>query len=100
MKDVVNVRYNLASVFNDLVTTEILTYGLTLTHHDALPLCSDVWVARLGAAIRLRDENSTAAMRAGASRAYEGYTRSEEHTSELQALMRIPYAVFCLKKQN
>src|SRR3546814_1129420 len=26
--------------------------------------------------------------------------RSEEHTSELQALMRISYAVFCLKKQK
>src|SRR3546814_9701605 len=34
-----------------------------------------------------------------------GYTchfvrRSEEHTSELQSLMRIPYAVFCLKKKT
>src|SRR3546814_5004626 len=31
-----------------------------------------------------------------------GYTvhRSEEHTSELQSLMRISYAVFCLKKKN
>src|SRR3546814_2757567 len=27
-------------------------------------------------------------------------TRSEEHTSELQSLMRIPYAVFCLKQKN
>src|SRR3546814_9217662 len=27
-----------------------------------------------------------------------GLTRSEEHTSELQSLMRISYAVFCLKK--
>src|SRR3546814_3166493 len=27
-------------------------------------------------------------------------TRSEEHTSELQSLMRISYAVFCLKKNN
>src|SRR3546814_2135006 len=27
-------------------------------------------------------------------------TRSEEHTSELQSLMRISYAVFCLKKPN
>src|SRR3546814_5872539 len=27
-------------------------------------------------------------------------SRSEEHTSELQSLMRISYAVFCLKKQN
>src|SRR3546814_5165230 len=26
--------------------------------------------------------------------------RSEEHTSELQSLMRISYAVFCLKKNN
>src|SRR3546814_2071664 len=30
----------------------------------------------------------------------EGFERSEEHTSELQSLMRISYAVFCLKKKN
>src|SRR3546814_5942583 len=29
-----------------------------------------------------------------------GIARSEEHTSELQSLMRISYAVFCLKKKN
>src|SRR3546814_954127 len=28
------------------------------------------------------------------------WRRSEEHTSELQSLMRISYAVFCLKKKN
>src|SRR3546814_7465293 len=28
------------------------------------------------------------------------FCRSEEHTSELQSLMRISYAVFCLKKKN
>src|SRR3546814_8349715 len=28
------------------------------------------------------------------------YLRSEEHTSELQSLMRISYAVFCLKKKK
>src|SRR3546814_5280113 len=28
------------------------------------------------------------------------YQRSEEHTSELQSLMRISYAVFCLKKKR
>src|SRR3546814_3497344 len=33
------------------------------------------------------------------SRALTG-DRSEEHTSELQSLMRISYAVFCLKKKN
>src|SRR3546814_5568013 len=30
----------------------------------------------------------------------EGCGRSEEHTSELQSLMRISYAVFCLKKKK
>src|SRR3546814_10103291 len=29
-----------------------------------------------------------------------GGARSEEHTSELQSLLRISYAVFCLKKKN
>src|SRR3546814_10340376 len=32
-------------------------------------------------------------------RSTDGNTRSEEHTSELQSLMRISYAVFCLKKK-
>src|SRR3546814_10569087 len=31
---------------------------------------------------------------------YAMWLRSEEHTSELQSLMRISYAVFCLKKKN
>src|SRR3546814_8183897 len=31
---------------------------------------------------------------------HEGSGRSEEHTSELQSLMRISYAVFCLKKKT
>src|SRR3546814_1566038 len=37
----------------------------------------------------------------GAGRRYRQWaTRSEEHTSELQSLMRISYAVFCLKKKT
>src|SRR3546814_4921799 len=36
---------------------------------------------------------------AGVGRAEHG-ARSEEHTSELQSLMRISYAVFCLKKKK
>src|SRR3546814_5117926 len=31
---------------------------------------------------------------------FKDYVRSEEHTSELQSLMRISYAVFCLKKNK
>src|SRR3546814_4458733 len=36
----------------------------------------------------------------GASTSSLQYPRSEEHTSELQSLMRISYAVFCLKKKK
>src|SRR3546814_1297427 len=32
--------------------------------------------------------------------AFQAFARSEEHTSELQSLMRISSAVFCLKKKN
>src|SRR3546814_1325241 len=36
----------------------------------------------------------------GVGLAPDDVVRSEEHTSELQSLMRISYAVFCLKKKN
>src|SRR3546814_12693328 len=38
--------------------------------------------------------------RRGKHRPSQAKRRSEEHTSELQSLMRISYAVFCLKKKN
>src|SRR3546814_1321724 len=65
---------------------------------------SDAWIARLrDPAVRRRvvremrapgDWENVLRM-AGPDKA-----RSEEHTSELQSLMRISYAVFCLKKKN
>src|SRR3546814_4719707 len=49
----------------------------------------------------IRCEKSTAQVRArGFEEVYHLRGRSEEHTSELQSLMRISYAVFCLKKKN
>src|SRR3546814_5891512 len=59
---------------------------------------------RLGAA--LQDRDTTALLRRwrrgvrGLLRNFLRGERSEEHTSELQSLMRISYAVFCLKKKN
>src|SRR3546814_7560097 len=44
------------------------------------------------------DHNQTG--KAGGMSAAPLQYRSEEHTSELQSLMRISYAVFCLKKKN
>src|SRR3546814_5042170 len=40
------------------------------------------------------------ALGAAADPQVDHFDRSEEHTSELQSLMRISYAVFCLKKKN
>src|SRR3546814_4492221 len=42
----------------------------------------------------------SARLRQRCLRARRWSTRSEEHTSELQSLMRISYAVFCLKKKK
>src|SRR3546814_5968999 len=49
-------------------------------------------------AIALRNDVSAAVAEALVEKA--GPDRSEEHTSELQSLMRISYAVFCLKKKK
>src|SRR3546814_10875477 len=44
--------------------------------------------------------DSVVPARLGAGRYVSAHPRSEEHTSELQSLMRISYAVFCLKKNK
>src|SRR3546814_3907155 len=49
----------------------------------------------------LYNVDAAAVIRAGDDSEYTApKTRSEEHTSELQSLMRISYAVFCLKKKT
>src|SRR3546814_2156693 len=48
-----------------------------------------------------QDDSKAAFARCLSAQAYaEAAARSEEHTSELQSLMRISYAVFCLKKNK
>src|SRR3546814_13960975 len=108
--------------FNDTATTEIYTYFHTLSLHDALPISfADERETRPAAphrppAVRPRfcraRSRPFASARSGYARARPsapqpraapqgGQTlRSEEHTSELQSLMRISYAVFCLKKKK
>src|SRR3546814_3956678 len=50
--------------------------------------------------VRVGGDLRTGAGSMNGEEAVIGTVRSEEHTSELQSLMRISYAVFCLKKKN
>src|SRR3546814_4501769 len=144
----------------DPATTQIYTYGHTLSLHDALPICAVVravralrhlpglTAARIGAVlfagmvvgacnpapsqpaepahekhltprliaqrIMYCDDGSRADvdfiddglkmavtwLPKGRTEILHAQRRSEEHTSELQSLMRISYAVFCLKKKK
>src|SRR3546814_3425976 len=52
------------------------------------------------ASIIVRDRESDPREVHPAARMHNPFARSEEHTSELQSLMRISYAVFCLKKKK
>src|SRR3546814_4282231 len=70
------------SFHNDLISA----YRLVSTEGAARPVSYDYGIAGDGASDRL-SVNAKG-------------TRSEEHTSELQSLMRISYAVFCLKKKT
>src|SRR3546814_5271097 len=49
---------------------------------------------------RSAGERFTVIRLGGSERPMAAMARSEEHTSELQSLMRISYAVFCLNKNN
>src|SRR3546814_4495202 len=98
-------------VFKDTATTEIYTYGHTLSLHDALPISLPRAAHETAQARRPRRPRSPRwhALRRRRQDAHQGsaphrvqpaHHRSEEHTSELQSLMRISYAVFCLKKKK
>src|SRR3546814_16890258 len=95
---------------NDAATTEIYTYWNTLTLHDALPSYRSTAMMHQFGGGGVRFEHRTegrqvaaqyADTAVGADRVVQGaddfvlaIDRSEEHTSELQSLMRISYAVF------
>src|SRR3546814_6742041 len=89
----------------DLALLESTANGITLNAGQAT-LVREMATsgARLQLAIAPAGSGKTTAMRALASAWSDGggtiIGRSEEHTSELQSLMRISYAVFCLQKKT
>src|SRR3546814_3640823 len=68
--------------------------NLTAQYLDATESAKNEAVAASGTAVTA-SQDAAAAVTTATQKA-----RSEEHTSELQSLMRISYAVFCLKKKN
>src|SRR3546814_5286895 len=62
---------------------------------EATELVSEAIEIDLVKVLQLLPDGETMLLRAGVN-----WKRSEEHTSELQSLMRISYAVFCLKKKK
>src|SRR3546814_6257734 len=77
------LRLNIATIVNSSATSVIgAIFGRKRVSYHSLPLAP-------ASSLRVRNP-----ARNGMPR------RSEEHTSELQSLMRISYAVFCLKKKN
>src|SRR3546814_15019570 len=82
----------------------LLRVGLAARHHHAL--AAALLAVAAGAAVDVLHLGHSVpflvAVLVGPSgdESAVGVSRSEEHTSELQSLMRISYAVFCLKKKK
>src|SRR3546814_9182007 len=84
----------------------IIGFGAQLLHQRSIIAVGDeadvlaVGLARNPEPQIARDLAHHALFESAQGKAQEVELRSEEHTSELQSLMRISYAVFCLKKKN
>src|SRR3546814_13397675 len=79
----------------------------SLQHSDIIPAIAPIGIGPQGETYNINADTVAGAIAAasGAARLLLltdviGVLRSEEHTSELQSLMRISYAVFCLKKKK
>src|SRR3546814_10351802 len=79
------LAWHLAQAGQKTAVVERRWVGGSCPNINCLPSKNEIWSAGVARIVA----------RAGGF----GVTRSEEHTSELQSLMRISYAVFCLKKQ-
>src|SRR3546814_3910449 len=67
---------------------------------SAIPVVSGIIARAFGAVMTALGALAPAAAMVAIAPRFARAERSEEHTSELQSLMRISYAVFCLKKKN
>src|SRR3546814_4498985 len=98
-----------AGLAHDLANSvqTLTSAGNILKAHDLVANTADLRPTLAGAAVALRHVETmvTALLAFVRSQpddhsAFDPAQRSEEHTSELQSLIRISYAVFCLKKKT
>src|SRR3546814_3887955 len=98
---------NVSSQAGLVALTGHISYGSSKAALDNITRVSALELGRHG--IRVNSVNPTVVMtpmsawywgRDDIQGPFLEQMRSEEHTSELQSLMRISYAVFCLKKKN
>src|SRR3546814_4338013 len=97
-------------MLGDFASVGIYTIGYSLAINVSLFMSATLNEAFIPVAIRMFGTDGAAAVRELKGRILLPMTyasigvavmlRSEEHTSELQSLMRISYAVFCLKKKK
>src|SRR3546814_18803208 len=71
-----------------------------LTHSLPTRGSSDLYFDRAFRKMVAAFEDRAYVLYGSSSSSAQSVARSEEHTSELQSLMRISYAVFCVKKKN
>src|SRR3546814_10058400 len=95
--DVIDIALHTVKVQNwDKTITTIPTYRLISESYKNWRGMAESGARRVMRSLHM-DQNSVAFLTEEDKSALR---RSEEHTSELQSLMRISYAVFCLKKKN
>src|SRR3546814_5863690 len=102
-----NIGVRVIKTSNDAAVQYVLTYrdpgAPTTDINITSPLSGSKDYTEVLPSLNLRYHiTDTLQARFAASRGHsrqQFYDRSEEHTSELQSLMRISYAVFCLKKK-
>src|SRR3546814_3852144 len=81
-------------------TDTLFPYTTLFRSLGELDLCHDDSSERPGSQEPSRGQQRGSRVKFRKAPAYVELARSEEHTSELQSLMRISYAVFCLKKKK
>src|SRR3546814_9285547 len=95
-----NTPDKLASIFQEIFAVEVEDDGILFRPDTLRAAAARAEDEYAGVRIDFLAELAGARLPMHVDIGFGDAVRSEEHTSELQSLMRISYAVFCLKKKN